>query len=247
VARFHYRRLRNDRTVTLPDAKWRADYLRRQERWRAQQERAMALDRRIEAWGVEVYQLAPADRPFGARGKYPKPPRKKDEAGQHLCRWCDLPLKSRARWWCSHECVRAFQLRGDWNVIRRAIAKRDQVCQLCGGQRYTITTPLPHAGSSIDGDNWLTYHEFSRRRDAFGRGMHDHGCPLACALKSDWAVDHIVAVKDGGTDHPDNLRLLCLRCHNEVTAGQHARWALERREARDGRAPEVLDLFADRA
>ncbi len=42
-------------------------------------------------------------------------------------------------------------------------------------------------------------------------------------------VDHIVAVNDGGTDDPANLRLLCEVCHHEVTAAQHQRWARERR------------------
>ncbi len=31
-----------------------------------------------------------------------------------------------------------------------------------------------------------------------------------------WDVDHIIRVIDGGTDDPDNLRLLCIACHVEV-------------------------------
>lgn len=31
-----------------------------------------------------------------------------------------------------------------------------------------------------------------------------------------WDVDHIVRVIDGGTDDPENLRLLCMTCHKEV-------------------------------
>ena len=31
-----------------------------------------------------------------------------------------------------------------------------------------------------------------------------------------WNVDHIIPVKQGGTDDPDNLRLLCISCHNAV-------------------------------
>ena len=27
-------------------------------------------------------------------------------------------------------------------------------------------------------------------------------------------VDHIIPVSMGGSDHPDNLRLLCVRCHD---------------------------------
>ena len=31
-----------------------------------------------------------------------------------------------------------------------------------------------------------------------------------------WDVDHIIRVTDGGTDDPDNLRLLCIPCHGKV-------------------------------
>lgn len=38
-------------------------------------------------------------------------------------------------------------------------------------------------------------------------------------------VDHIVAVKDGGSHHPDNLRTLCRECHKKRTAEQRKRKA----------------------
>jgi hypothetical protein len=205
----------------------------------------------LKAWGEVVYQLAPDERPYGQRGEYPKPPYPKDADGHHLCRWCVKPLKERRRWWCGPDCVHAFMIRGDWNTIRRAIRKRDECCRLCGGQRYNITPSLPiYSDSRAEG--WLDHAAFTAARGRWQRGVVHHDCPLACALSRDWAVDHIVAVKDGGTDHPDNLRLLCLRCHKEVSAGQHARWAADRRAVRDaerlkreGPAPELLDLFAD--
>lgn len=36
-------------------------------------------------------------------------------------------------------------------------------------------------------------------------------------------VDHIVAVKDGGSHHPDNLRTLCHGCHKARTKEQRAK------------------------
>lgn len=225
----------------LDDEVWRAAHEKRMARWRVQMERARQLALRIQAWGPEVYALPPADRPFGQRGKYPKPPYPKAEDGTHLCRWCNVSLGTKKqRWWCSKDCLHQFQIRADWNVIRRAIEKRDRVCQLCEGQRFNVTQPLPHFGGLDDG--WLAYHDFRRQREAYDRGQFNW-CPLSCSLSVSFAVDHIVAVKEGGTDDPRNLRLLCGRCHGEVTAGQHARWALERREARDGRKPDQVALF----
>lgn len=34
--------------------------------------------------------------------------------------------------------------------------------------------------------------------------------------RSPWDVDHIIRVTDGGTDDPENLRLLCMTCHTKV-------------------------------
>jgi 5-methylcytosine-specific restriction endonuclease McrA len=39
----------------------------------------------------------------------------------------------------------------------------------------------------------------------------------------EWEVDHVTRVCDGGTDHPENLRLLCRKpCHIEVGYEQRA-------------------------
>jgi 5-methylcytosine-specific restriction endonuclease McrA len=47
---------------------------------------------------------------------------------------------------------------------------------------------------------------------------------------SNCEVDHIVAVIDGGTDDPKNLRLLCVPCHKTVTIAQ-ARARSDRRKS----------------
>jgi len=44
-------------------------------------------------------------------------------------------------------------------------------------------------------------------------------------------IDHIIAVKDGGTHHPDNLRTLCHECHCARTKEQAGERAAKRREA----------------
>lgn len=37
-------------------------------------------------------------------------------------------------------------------------------------------------------------------------------------------VHHIVALRDGGTHHPDNLMALCKQCHSRITAKEGGRW-----------------------
>lgn len=47
--------------------------------------------------------------------------------------------------------------------------------------------------------------------------LEPNGYPAMAGDRVDWEVDHIVPVADGGTDHPDNLRLLCRPCHVRIT------------------------------
>jgi hypothetical protein len=46
--------------------------------------------------------------------------------------------------------------------------------------------------------------------------------PVKCAacgvLATDWQIDHVVAVKNGGDNVTGNLQLLCADCHKEKTA-----------------------------
>lgn len=49
-------------------------------------------------------------------------------------------------------------------------------------------------------------------------------------------VDHILNVKAGGTDHPDNLQVLCIPCHRAKTGEESGR--ARRGRPRNHRAPE---------
>lgn len=150
-------------------------------------------------------------RPYGQRGNYPLPPLQKDADGKPLCRWCGGPLPRLRRSWCSKTCVDEYLARADWNRIRANILKRDVACRICGGCRAKrVVSQRPRPLLLV--------------RSAYALVWGDHSL-----VRFGWEVDHIVAVKDGGTDDPANLRLLCLPCHHEITAAQHQRWARERR------------------
>lgn len=51
-----------------------------------------------------------------------------------------------------------------------------------------------------------------------GRWPRDRSLPAG-------EVDHIVAVRDGGSHHPDNLRTVCHPCHVARTKEQRREWA----------------------
>lgn len=67
--------------------------------------------------------------------------------------------------------------------------------------------------------SWGAVSSYVRHRDGFScRRCH---CDRKATGRGQ--VDHILPVKDGGTDDPENLRLLCHSCH--VTVGYEQRAA----------------------
>lgn len=143
-------------------------------------------------------------RPYGQRGNISLPGFRKDAEGRALCRWCDQPVPKGRKSWCGSKCVEEWRERGDWNHIRNKIIERDKVCRICGGQRY------------------------DKQYEVAANPRYDKLAYTVIA-RSGWDVDHIVAVEDGGTDDPANLRLLCRRCHKDRTALQRREKALQRR------------------
>lgn len=123
--------------------------------------------------------------------------------GKRLCGWCpnEVPPGRRTRW-CSTACSDAFGRVAGWGPISMYVKQRDRwTCQRCG----TTNPPLPIAKPKK--------HVLLNGTEIVGVFNH----------RSDpWDVDHIVRVTDGGTDHPDNLRLLCIECHRLVGYVQRA-------------------------
>lgn len=99
---------------------------------------------------------------------------------------------------------------------------------------------VPKGRSSYCNDECRKHCDFGHskmiviRRD----GLVCTSCKAALRARWTWPrdyslpkveVDHIVAVKDGGSHHPDNLRSLCPTCHRKRTAEQAAERARKRR------------------
>lgn len=112
--------------------------------------------------------------------------RPKGTNGKRLCGWCDHDLPKYRRSWCSDQCAEKFQRVWSWGALREYIIGRDVVCQRCGS----------------DWAGWLR----TKPTGMYSRDPRDRN---QCLLeRAPWQVDHIFPVKDGGTDDPENLRLL---------------------------------------
>jgi len=171
-----------------------------------------------------------------ARHPYPQPAPGPD--GRRRCRWCWGAISNRRRQtWCGDDCVREYREHHDWKFARKAVFKRDQgVCRLCGtdvawlsevvhwlriGNPEFWNTPIMAPGLKTGKPclvrPWL---------------LLSHGLLGCSTFRDPWECDHIEAKADGGPDHPDNLRLLCIRCHKERTKVQARDRAAARRAAK---------------
>lgn len=113
-------------------------------------------------------------------------------------------------------------------------------CGWCGGEcrgRRTAWCSAKCADQFYRVWSWGRVRVYIYERDG-GKcracGTEDPG-EASGSRYSAWEVDHITPVKDGGTDDPENLRLLCHDCH--VTAG------IQQRRARRAKvAPELFGV-----
>ena len=167
------------------------------------------------------------ERAYGQRGKIKMPGYRTGADGKPLCRWCDKPVPKGRRSWCSAKCVDEWRERGHWDYIRTRIIERDRVCQMCGGER-----PIRDA----------FWSERTNHPALFNRWRIEAWGPYSVVKYGHWEVDHIVAVQDGGTDDPANLRLLCKPCHKDRTALQRREKAAARRGQLSLRMPEVSEI-----
>jgi 5-methylcytosine-specific restriction endonuclease McrA len=120
--------------------------------------------------------------------------------GRQLCTWCRTEIPPRRRHWCSQACVEAYLDLHDWNRIRERVLARDAgICALC----RTDTLALLRR---------------ARRHRWDAAWLAAHGIPFSRRRKDLWDADHILPVTEGGDNRLENLRTLCVACHQNQTA-----------------------------
>ncbi len=141
--------------------------------------------------------------------------------GRILCWWCRKEVPPRRQHWCSAECVHAYRLENDWQYVRRHVFERDGgKCTACGVDISQAVAWWRRIAEHCDRGAYS-------RKEVFAAATAV-GWPRQL-YRDWWEADHVKARKEGGRDHLDNLRTLCVPCHKHRTKMQAGAWAKERR------------------
>lgn len=136
--------------------------------------------------------------------------------GRALCRRCSVEVPEGRRSFCGEACILEWKIRTQPEFAARQVELRDRgVCARCQADTLAQRSEfraLPHGPERV---RWL------RERDL----------PDRMASRRRWFdVDHIVpVVEGGGSCGLENLRTLCVPCHQVVTAELAMRRAAARR------------------
>lgn len=122
--------------------------------------------------------------------------------GRMCCRWCGVETTPPRRTFCSDACVHEYTLRSNGTDLRRAVLARDKgICALCGWDAEAFKR-------SLKGMPYSVKHQRMLDADLAGHTWR----------VTFWDADHIVPVVEGGGEAGlDNLRTLCIPCHQQVT------------------------------
>lgn len=111
-----------------------------------------------------------------------------------------------------------------WGFMRRAVWKRSTgKCELCGFDIVAMMKELSEYNHNArketkDAKGHYNFQLASNLTKAFAKliyGVKARAWPNDC-----WAADHIVPIAEGGPSIPplEGVRVLCLECHDRVTA-----------------------------
>ena len=89
-------------------------------------------------------------------------------------------------------------------------------CTVCRARIPKGSRCSSHAIRSPSNRAWHRPGAAKARQAALGLW----GACVHCGTTQDLQVHHVVAARDGGPTTPQNLAVLCARCHRDVEAGQ---------------------------
>lgn len=130
------------------------------------------------------------------------------------CRWCKSQIVGRRRSFCSDVCVHEHKLRSDVGYMRKAVYERDLgICSFCKRDCEQLKKDALQILNQNydDGVQFLKNSGYPQRRIKRFVKNKEKGFAL-------WDADHIIPVFCGGGGCGlDDMRTLCVPCHDVVT------------------------------
>ena len=132
------------------------------------------------------------------------------------CTWCDKPVPTGSRVYCSAACSDEVYVRCHPSTARYLVRKRDKkICVACGLDTKTLAR-----GKHKD-----------KTRDEYRAMVGELGFPIfPWGRYSFWDMDHVIPVTEGGgMCGLEGLQTLCVPCHKKETKELAGRRAQERK------------------
>lgn len=146
--------------------------------------------------------------------------------GRALCRLCGVEVPRSRRTFCSATCADEWAVRNNPSLMRQRVYHRDRgVCALCGVDAAVLGKVLAAEWNRV---KMARSAPERRERQAFRQRYR-----WFFSRTSYWDADHIVPVSEGGGECSlENIRTLCVPCHQVVTRELSKRKASHRRQER---------------
>ncbi len=105
--------------------------------------------------------------------------------------------------------------------------RRAGVCRVCGRRTDGGAYCSEHSAEieRLERQPWRAEYaspEYARNRAARFKLAGGRCEDCGASLGKSWECDHVVPLRDGGTNLVDNLRARCLRCHRAKTRADRA-------------------------
>lgn len=148
--------------------------------------------------------------------------------GRALCRQCGAEVPKGRRTFCGNACVDGWTVRNNPSLMRRRVFERDRgVCAICG-----VDTAI--LGKALNRE-WQRVKLARTARQREERAEFRKRYRWFFHRTSYWDADHIVPVVEGGGECTmENMRTLCVPCHQQATKDLARRRASRRRQERRG-------------
>lgn len=146
--------------------------------------------------------------------------------GRAICRACGTEVPQGRGAFCGDACADDWAVRNSPSLMRQRAYQRDRgVCALCGIDSALLAKAL-HA-------EWRRLKLATTDRQRQARAEFRRKYRWFFSRRSYWDADHIVPVVEGGGETGlENMRTLCVPCHQRVTKDLARRRASRRRQDR---------------